>query len=117
MITARAIGQRRQAGAARVAVRACSHAYASAVSTTWRCQPGKRAALEVIEAEFVLQFLILLLDRPALMRQADQRAQRRGRGQMRRGRPWCAAWSPRSRSQSSQTSGARRRVAPVVRRA
>ena len=42
---------------------------------------GKRAALEVIEAEFVLQFLILLFDRPAMMRQADQRPQRRGRRQ------------------------------------
>ena len=43
----------------------------------------KRAALEVIEAEFVFQLLVLLFDGPAVMRQADQRAQRRGRRQMR----------------------------------
>ena len=44
--------------------------------------PGQGAPFEVIEAEFVLQLLILLLDRPALMRQPHQRAQRRGRGQV-----------------------------------
>ena len=32
----------------------------------------KRAALEVIEPELVLQFQVLLFDRPAVMRQADQ---------------------------------------------
>src|SRR3954463_12317442 len=40
------------------------------------------AAFEVVETEFVFQFLILLLDRPALVRQLDDRAQRRGRGQV-----------------------------------
>ena len=39
---------------------------------------GKRAALEVIEPEFVFQLLILLLDRPAVMRQRTSDAQRRG---------------------------------------
>ena len=43
---------------------------------------GQRAPFEVIEAEFVLEFLILLFDRPALMRQAHERPQRRRRGQM-----------------------------------
>ena len=43
---------------------------------------GQGASLEMIEAEFVLQFLILLLDRPALVREAHQRAQRRGRRQV-----------------------------------
>ena len=36
------------------------------------------AAFEVIESELVLEFLVLLFDRPALMRQLDQGAQRRG---------------------------------------
>jgi hypothetical protein len=31
--------------------------------------PGKGASLEMIETEFVLQLLILLLDRPALVRE------------------------------------------------
>lgn len=34
--------------------------------------PGTGAALDVIEAEFVLQLLVLLLDGPPLMRQAHQ---------------------------------------------
>src|SRR5262245_14563463 len=37
------------------------------------------AALEVIEAEFVLQLLVLLLDRPSLVRDPDQTCQG-GRG-------------------------------------
>src|SRR5918993_3060115 len=40
--------------------------------------PREGAALEVIEAEFVLQLLVLLLDRPPLMRQSHQGAERRG---------------------------------------
>ncbi len=48
---------------------------------------GKRAAFEMIESEFVLQFLILLFDRPALMRQPDQGAQRRGGRQRDEDRP------------------------------
>ena len=44
--------------------------------------PRQRAAFEVIESEFVLEFLILLFDRPALMREPHERAQRRGRGQV-----------------------------------
>ena len=39
---------------------------------------GKGAPLEVIEPELVLQFLVLLLDRPAVMGQAHQGAQGRG---------------------------------------
>ena len=35
-----------------------------------------RPALEVVEAEFDFQILVLLLDRPSLMRGAHQRAQR-----------------------------------------
>jgi hypothetical protein len=35
-------------------------------------QSAPRAALEVIEAEFFLQLLVALLDRPVLVRQADQ---------------------------------------------
>ena len=34
--------------------------------------PGLRASFEMVEAEFGLELLILLLDRPALMREADQ---------------------------------------------
>lgn len=52
---------------------------ARAVKTTWRCQPRQAAAFEVIEAELVLEFLVLLFDRPSLMGQMDQCAQR-GRG-------------------------------------
>jgi hypothetical protein len=45
-----------------------------------RLPAGERAALEVIEPEFVFQFLILLLDRPALVRESHEGAQqRRGR--------------------------------------
>ena len=39
-------------------------------STTWRCQPGQAASFEVVEPDLVFEFLILLLDRPALMREA-----------------------------------------------
>ncbi len=76
----------------------------------------KRAALEVIEPEFVFQFFVLLFDRPAVMRQADQRRQRRRRRADRPGSALMRGVVPRSRSKSSQTSGASRRVAPVVRR-
>src|SRR5207245_2641647 len=41
-----------------------------------------RAALEMVEAEFGLELLILLLDRPALMRESDQLLHRRGGGQV-----------------------------------
>src|SRR5918994_3729037 len=44
--------------------------------------PRQGTPFEVIEAEFVLQLLILLFDRPALVRQSDQRAQRRRRRQV-----------------------------------
>lgn len=44
--------------------------------------PGQGAPFEVIEAEFVLQLLLLLLDRPALVRQPYPCAQRRRRGQV-----------------------------------
>ena len=40
--------------------------------------PRQAAAFEVIEPDLVFEFLVLLLDRPPLMRQADQRAQRGG---------------------------------------
>jgi hypothetical protein len=39
---------------------------------------GQRAAFEVIEAELIFQLVILLLDRPALIRQTRERRQRRG---------------------------------------
>src|SRR5438128_1866515 len=42
--------------------------------------PRIRAAFEVVEAEFGFELLILLLDRPALMRESDQLLHRRGRG-------------------------------------
>ena len=43
---------------------------------------GERAPLEMIETELGLEVLILLLDRPALMRQADDLDQRRRRRQI-----------------------------------
>ena len=61
----------------------------------------KRAALEMVEAEFGLEFLILLLDRPALMRESDQRAQRHGRRQM--NQEIRTTLAPRSRSHRSHT--------------
>ena len=67
----------------------------------------QRAAFEVIEAEFVLEFLILLFDRPALMREPHERARATRSRADGRGSTWCAAWRRRSRSASSQTSGAR----------
>ena len=108
MITARTTRQRRQ-------VRAAAEAFALQPGVRERGEdhvalpPRQGAAFEVVEAEFVLELLILLLDRPALMRQAHQRAQRGGGGQvdqivLGRGRS-----SPSARSQSSQTSGASRR--------
>jgi hypothetical protein len=39
--------------------------------------PGIRAAFEMIEAQFGLELLILLLDRPALTREPDQLLDRR----------------------------------------
>ena len=77
MITARAIGSVGSRAPARRRS-CCSQAYARAVSTTWRCQPGNDRPFEMIEAEFVLQLLVLLLDRPALMRESHQGAQRGG---------------------------------------
>src|SRR5262245_39615683 len=44
--------------------------------------PGQRAALEVIEAEFFFELLILLLDRPAMVRSTDEYAQGCGRWQI-----------------------------------
>jgi hypothetical protein len=44
--------------------------------------PWIRATFEVVEAEFGLQFLILRLDRPALMCVSDQLFHRRGSGQV-----------------------------------
>src|SRR5579864_5082191 len=41
----------------------------------------KRATLEMIEPELVLQFFVLLLDRPAMMRQPHESAEGRRRGQ------------------------------------
>ena len=68
----------------------------AAVRPAGRCRPrrerdvafpaGQRAPFEVIEAEFVFEFLVLLLDRPALMRELDERAERRRRRADRRGR-------------------------------
>lgn len=69
----------------------------------------KRAPLEVIEPQLVLQFFVLLLDRPSVMRQAHQRSQRRGRRQRDQIR-FARGVVPRSRSKSSQTSGASRCV-------
>src|SRR4029077_11444530 len=42
--------------------------------------PRQTAAFEVVEADLVLELLILLLDRPSLMGETDDRAQRGGRG-------------------------------------
>src|ERR687898_2551856 len=42
---------------------------------------GIRAALEVVEAQFGFEVLVMLLDRPALMRQSDELRERRGRRQ------------------------------------
>ena len=69
----------------------------------------QRAAFEVIEPEFVFEFLILLLDRPALMGKLHEGFQRAWSPAGRPGSTWCAACCPRSRSQSNQTSGATRR--------
>ena len=44
--------------------------------------PRIRAAFEMVEAEFGLEFLVLLLDRPALMRESDQLLEQRGGGQV-----------------------------------
>ena len=44
--------------------------------------PGIGSPFEVVEAEFVLELLILLLDRPALMRDPDEPLQCRGTRQM-----------------------------------
>src|SRR5438093_11866275 len=44
--------------------------------------PWIRAPFEMIEAEFGLELLILLLDRPALMRESDQLLHRCARGQV-----------------------------------
>ena len=44
--------------------------------------PRQRSSLEVIEADLVLEFLVLLFDGPALMGQRDQGAQRRRRRQI-----------------------------------
>jgi hypothetical protein len=43
---------------------------------------GERATFEVVESELVFEFLILLLDRPPLVRQLDERFQRGGRRQV-----------------------------------
>src|SRR5436190_19427233 len=43
---------------------------------------GIRPSLEMIESQFGFEFLILLFDRPALVREGDQRTQRRVRRQM-----------------------------------
>jgi hypothetical protein len=44
--------------------------------------PRQTAAFEMIEAKFVLEFLILLFDGPALMGESDEIAQRRGGGEI-----------------------------------
>jgi hypothetical protein len=44
--------------------------------------PRERAPFEVIEAQFVFEFLILLLYGPPLIREPHQSAQRSGRGQV-----------------------------------
>ena len=74
---------------------------------------GIRAAFEVVEAEFGFELLILLLDRPALMRESDQLLQRRRGRQMdeevfgaRRGAEILFAQQPDLGRQSS--------IAPVV---
>ena len=43
--------------------------------------PRIAPTFEVIEAQFALEFLVLLLDGPPLMGQADQRPQRGGGGE------------------------------------
>lgn len=50
--------------------------YARAVRDDVALPSGKGAPLKIIEAELVLQFLILLLDRPVLVRESHQPAQR-----------------------------------------
>ena len=54
------------------------------------------------------QFLIFLLDRPALMRQVDERLQRRGDRQIDQVY-FVRGVAPRSRSANTHTSGASRR--------
>ena len=72
--------------------------------------PAREAAsLEVIEPDLVFEFLVLLLDRPALMREADQRAQRDVGGQVHQVVLGARRRAARSRSHSNQTSGASRR--------
>ena len=115
MITARTTGSVGRCGAAAVAF-ALQPGVRERGEDDVALPAGKRAAFEVIEAEFVLQFLILLLDRPALMRRAAPAcAATRSAGRCDQIAPWSAA-SRRGRVRSSsQTSGASRRVAPVVR--
>jgi len=62
----------------------------------------------MIEAELVLQFLILLFDRPAVMGQPHERAKRVRRREGDKVR-FDAEVVPRSRSSSNQTSGTSRR--------
>ena len=73
-------GQRRQSGGG-AAARVLEPAVGQSGQYDVAMPADKRTPLEVIEPEFVLQFLVLLLDRPAVMRQADQGFQRRGRRQ------------------------------------
>src|SRR5215212_7201181 len=75
--------------------------------------PGIRAAFEMVEAEFGLELLILLLDRPTLMRESDQLLDRRAGRQVheevlrpRRGAEILFAQEPDFRGQMS--------IAPVV---
>src|ERR1700752_1915572 len=43
---------------------------------------GERSALEMVEPQLGFELLILLLDRPALMRKSNQLLERRGCGQI-----------------------------------
>ena len=67
----------------------------------------KRATFEVVEAEFGLELLILLFDRPPLMRESDELLQRRGPRQVDEV-VLGARRRPEILSHKSQTSGARR---------
>ncbi len=74
-------GQRRQVRATSVAF-ALQPAVREGGEDDVPLPPRQGAPFEVIEAEFVLQLLILLLDRPPLMGEPDQGAQRRRGGQV-----------------------------------
>ena len=67
--------------------------------------PVKGAAFEMIEAEFVLQFGVLLFDRPALMSQAHERLERPRRRQMDEVVPGLGGWHSDRADRAARSPG------------